>query len=764
MVTKNILYVMTALEGGAATGLHELLKGLDRRRYRAYIAISRPTDEEDIFRGFKEISEEIRYIPMSWWNINVKLSAIKKFLMWLIISAKTIFHIIPVITLCFYIKKRRIDLLYTVNSQLIDGALAARVCGLPHIWHVKEPVSSKLLARLIHYLSNRVILIGEFAGGIFRKHNLAPDAKVVREGVDLGAYPASGGLDLRRSLGIKNDELTVAMIGHILSMWKEHGLFIRMAGLLRKRFPKCKFVIFGKKPPDKGNILYNDTVKYGGALDDMVKKAGFSGNFIWAGYCKDIPAMMHSVDILIHPASREGFGRIAIEAMAAGRPVVGPDRGGITESVVDGVTGFLAKPGNAEDFARKTAKLLEDTELRKRTGAAGRLRVEKDFSLKRHVEEIENIYEELLGEGAHKSHRILYVVGGLGAGGLEGQLYHILRGIDREHLKPGVAAWSFNEDEAYVSKIRNLGVPIYGLGGRPVISKFINLRRLIKTIRPEIVHSFSFYTNFPVFLTSLGLGALCLGSVQNDFVTDRREEGFLLGRLSGRWPRKQIFNSLAASRNASSSGGLFRPAEHFVVKNGIDTERFKAHPIESHGRPCIAGIGSLTRRKRWDRLLNAVAGLKEEGFDFKIKIAGPGPMRGRLQEMTAALGVEDRVEFLGYRDDISCLLNEAAFVVHTADVEGRPNAIMEAMAAGRAVVAVSAGDVPDIVEDKKTGFVIRSTDAKGLIAAIKLLINDRSLCIKMGAAGRIKAERKFGFEQFSRDMLDAYRKAGWSDV
>lgn len=117
-------------------------------------------------------------------------------------------------------------------------------------------------------------------------------------------------------------------------------------------------------------------------------------------------------------------------------------------------------------------------------------------------------------------------------------------------------------------------------------------------------------------------------------------------------------------------------------------------------------------------------GIKRSGFDCLIQIAGDGQLRGLLEQQARELGVTDCIEFIGYTENIPGLLANAWFLVHTSDSEGCPNVVMEAMACGRAVVATDAGDVPSLVEDGKTGFVVPRGDEATLLARIVTLMTD----------------------------------------
>jgi len=361
--------------------------------------------------------------------------------------------------------------------------------------------------------------------------------------------------------------------------------------------------------------------------------------------------------------------------------------------------------------------------------------------------------------------RILYLVGQLSPGGLERQLCYVLQTMDRERYQPAVTVWNFRDEDVYVPRLRSLGVPIYSfpssLSGTAKLRQF---RRLVREVKPEVVHSYSFYTNFAAHWSVRGMEAIALGAVQSGFIRSKKEAGPWLGRLSARWPRTQISNSISAADVTSRARSLFEPGRFYVVRNGQDLERFQPAPLSATQPVRIVGVGSLLPVKRWDRLLKVALELKKIGYDCLIQIAGDGSLRGSLQQQAQDLGLTDRVEFIGYRDDIAGLLSEATFLVHTSDTEGCPNVVMEAMACGRAVVATDAGDVPLLVDDGKTGFVVRRGDNASLVDRVVKLITDRELCRRMGEAGRAKAEQEFGLDRLVSETLAAYRAAGWKDA
>ena len=120
--------------------------------------------------------------------------------------------------------------------------------------------------------------------------------------------------------------------------------------------------------------------------------------------------------------------------------------------------------------------------------------------------------------------RLLYLVGQLGLGGLELQLFYLLQAIDRQRYKPMVVVWNYREQDPYVPEIRALGVPVLPLENhRPRSEKLMAFRRLVFQFRPEVVHSYCFFTNWAAWWGTVGSAALAIGSIRNNFTVDRQD-------------------------------------------------------------------------------------------------------------------------------------------------------------------------------------------------------------------------------------------------
>ncbi len=236
--------------------------------------------------------------------------------------------------------------------------------------------------------------------------------------------------------------------------------------------------------------------------------------------------------------------------------------------------------------------------------------------------------------------RILYLIGELNTGGAERQLCYLLQRMDRDRYRPAVAVWNFSEGDVHVGIIRELRVPIYSFPGKmSSISKLISLRSLLRRLRPEVIHSYSFYTNFAAYWAARRSGAIAMGSIRSDFIWAIKQSGPIRGRLSARWPSSQICNSLAAEQSVRCSRTLFAPHSVSVVRNGIDLVRFSRLALPDEEPFRILGIGYLLPVKRWDRLITAARQLKKQGLKFMVQIAGDGPLRSELERRSVDAGV-----------------------------------------------------------------------------------------------------------------------------
>ncbi len=187
----------------------------------------------------------------------------------------------------------------------------------------------------------------------------------------------------------------------------------------------------------------------------------------------------------------------------------------------------------------------------------------------------------------------------------------------------------------------------------------------------------------------------------------------------------------------------FRRERIEVVPNGVAPGAEPAPPPEDGYALVLAG---LRPEKRIDVFVEAVARVP----GLRGLVAGEGRERSRLESLIAERGAE--VELLGERHDTAELIRGAALVCLPSEAEALPMSILEAMAAGRAVVATRVGGVPDAVADGETGVLVAPGDAEGLAQALR---DARADAARLGAAGRRRLEERFTLE----GMIAGYERA-----
>ena len=211
------------------------------------------------------------------------------------------------------------------------------------------------------------------------------------------------------------------------------------------------------------------------------------------------------------------------------------------------------------------------------------------------------------------------------------------------------------------------------------------------------------------------------------------------------------------------------PRERFsVVRLGIELEprvRFDGDPAEvrrRHGIPegkfVVGWFGRMTAVKRTDDLLTMLAGVRERGVDALLLLVGDGDDRERLEQRAHDLGLARSCLFLGYQEDVAPWYAICDAVVLTSASEGTPVTIIEALAAGRPVVATKVGGVPDVVDEGETGFLVRPHDTHALAERLEILAGDPVRRRAMGDLGRARMLERYAVERLVDDVDALYRE------
>jgi glycosyltransferase involved in cell wall biosynthesis len=189
---------------------------------------------------------------------------------------------------------------------------------------------------------------------------------------------------IRAELGLGPQDFLVGNVGRLALQKGQRHLILAMP-LLLERVPRAHAVIAGR----------GDLEEY---LRDLSVEVGVADRVHVLGPRRDVPALMHAIDVFAMPSIWEGFGLVLLEAMSAGRPIVASRVATIPEIVLDGETGVLVPAGDPVALAEALAGLAHDSEQARRYGEAGRERLRRQFSIDKMVGDTELLYRELLEE------------------------------------------------------------------------------------------------------------------------------------------------------------------------------------------------------------------------------------------------------------------------------------------------------------------------------------------------------------------------------
>jgi glycosyltransferase involved in cell wall biosynthesis len=332
--------------------------------------------------------------------------------------------------------------------------------------------------------------------------------------------------------------------------------------------------------------------------------------------------------------------------------------------------------------------------------------------------------------------RLGLIIGQLTAGGAEGQLLLLCRGLDRVVATPIVYCLS-DRTEPYGAMIEAAGVPLRIVsGGR--LTRVRKLRQWLQSDRIDVVHAWLFIANAYAWLANRGADRPLVTSARNC-----KRQGRALGWLNRRAFAASdaiVTNSLQVAEYIEREYGAPRRRIR-VIYNGIDSERF--HPGERNGPRdpgLIVAIGRLVEQKNHALFLKAAARLAQDVNTARFMIVGDGPLRPVLETQARSLGIADRVTFTGERRDVETILRSASLFWLTSRWEGMPNVVLEAMASGVPAIATDVGGTRELIRSGVDGFVVPEGDIESFVARSRDLLRDEGRWRQYAAAARARAE------------------------
>jgi len=277
----------------------------------------------------------------------------------------------------------------SATAQLYTGALAQKA-GIPCAWHSRDLRRLPFPAGTLCRYADRIIAVSEAVAEFLAASGLSrPKVTRIYSGIDPDAWRARvTQKDVRAEFGLASGDRLILMAAQ-LAPWKRHEDAIRALALILKKEPTARLMLAGADP-------FGEHEGLGASLEKLAAELGVREKVIFGGRRKDVPDLMNAADLVLIPSDAEPFGRVAIEAMALGKPVVGTRAGGLPEVVRDGETGLLVVPRFPESLAQACVRVLQNSPLAHNLGEAGRARVESCFHIDQTVREIQALYEAML--------------------------------------------------------------------------------------------------------------------------------------------------------------------------------------------------------------------------------------------------------------------------------------------------------------------------------------------------------------------------------
>jgi len=372
--------------GGAEKQVVELALGLDRSRFRVEICcLNQGGPMVDAVRA-DGIPVHIFNTSLPWGKFNPRS--------WIHLAR----HLWGILR---QVRHSRPDIIHGyLFTAYVTGIICGKIAGVPVLISSRRSLGffkedkpwRQPLENFVNRWTHAIIPNSKavLEDCIRRERNGKGKYRVIYNGVDVERYstgPAEP--SVRAEWGIAPGDLLVGCVANLIH-YKGHLEILEAAALLRGEFPRLRFVFVGRDGGmEKAIVEKRDTL----GLRDCV---------ILAGSRSDVARLIPAFDVLLLASHEEGFSNVLLEGMACGRPIVATAVGGNAESVIHQETGLIIPPRDPVAMAEALAALLRDSDLMRRFGNAGRIRVEREFSRERMIRDMDEFYLDIAAKSLGK--------------------------------------------------------------------------------------------------------------------------------------------------------------------------------------------------------------------------------------------------------------------------------------------------------------------------------------------------------------------------
>jgi glycosyltransferase involved in cell wall biosynthesis len=358
--------------------------------------------------------------------------------------------------------------------------------------------------------------------------------------------------------------------------------------------------------------------------------------------------------------------------------------------------------------------------------------------------------------------KVLQLISSGGHYGAENMLLNLSVGLQKtgEDVTVAIFENAQNPNLEVAERLREKGieVEVVRCGGRFDLAAVRSLRAIIGKRSIDIVHSHGYKADLYALAATRGTKVLLVATCHNWPGKSLALRVYaVLDRLGLRYFAHIACVSEEVSKRLGKSG--VATGKTTLIPNGIDTQAFQyATPAENirtnrPGEILVGVVGRLVREKGCEVLLRAAAEIADEFPELRIVIVGEGPERASLEQQANELGLGRRVHFAGKRQDMPGIFASFDIFVLPSFGEGMPMAVLEAMAAGKAIIATKVGEIPKLLLNEDFGLLVQPNHVGELRDALARLLRDCNLRESMGRNGVERVVLLFSLER----MTDAYR-------
>ncbi len=392
----KVIHVITRLDkGGSAENTLLTVRGLNREIYDVILIRGLSIESNMVEDEVRAVEESVREAERKDVRVSTVPSLLRRISPFY--DLKAFFALIKIL------RQERPDIVHTHTSKAgILGRWAAFFARVPIIIHTPhghvfwgyfgrcKVLFCIILERLTACITDKIIALTDQEKKDHLHFRIASEDKfsVLHSGINLDKFfnTSVDSAGMKRELGIPEDNLVVGTAGRLTPI-KGQKYLIEAARKIVDIRPDTTFVFLGD-----GELLNE--------LKNIASKLGIEENVRFPGWRPDVAEVMSAFDIFVLPSLNEGMGRVLVEAMAMGKPIVASDVGGIPDLVIHGKNGYLVPVGDVETLAARIKELLDDSGKREEMGNTGR-RYAAGYSSEAMVKKIDQLYRELAVSCCH---------------------------------------------------------------------------------------------------------------------------------------------------------------------------------------------------------------------------------------------------------------------------------------------------------------------------------------------------------------------------